>query len=290
MRLVTFTHQAQTRVGRLEGEEVVDLGASGLPREMCALLAAGAKKAEHADGPRLPLADVQLRAPVLAPQKILAVALNYAGHAAETGREKPPVPMIFNKQSTAVTGPTGVIHLPRVSSKLDYEGELALVIGHACRHVPRARAHEVIAGYTIANDVTVRDWQARSPTMTMGKSFDTHCPLGPALVTADELGAGAADDAPPTLTLRTTVNGEERQHANTRDLIFDGFALVEHLSTAFTLLPGDVVLTGTPSGVGVAMKPARWLGAGDVVRVEIETLGAIENRVVPEPDDTRRPA
>jgi 2-keto-4-pentenoate hydratase/2-oxohepta-3-ene-1,7-dioic acid hydratase in catechol pathway len=146
--------------------------------------------------------------------------------------------------------------------------------------VPRSRAGEVIAGWVVVNDVTVRDWQARSPTMTMGKSFDTHCPFGPALVTPDEVGD------PLALALRTFVNGELRQSASTRDLIFDPSVLIEHLSTAFTLEPGDLISTGTPAGVAAALKPPRWLVPGDVVRVEIDGVGAIENRVVAEPDDT----
>jgi 2-keto-4-pentenoate hydratase/2-oxohepta-3-ene-1,7-dioic acid hydratase in catechol pathway len=156
------------------------------------------------------------------------------------------------------------------------------VIGRRCRHVPRDRAPEVIAGYVVVNDVTVRDWQAWSPTMTMGKSFDTHCPFGPALVTPDEVGD------PLGLSLSTLVNGERRQFASTKDLIFDPFVLIEHLSTAFTLEPGDLVSIGTPAGVALAMKPPRWLVPGDVVRVEIERVGAIENRVIAEPDDTAR--
>jgi 2-keto-4-pentenoate hydratase/2-oxohepta-3-ene-1,7-dioic acid hydratase in catechol pathway len=208
------------------------------------------------------------------------VGLNYRDHAAETGRELPAVPILFNKQSTSANGPFDPIHRPRASTKLDYEGELGFVIGRRCRHVPRARAHEVIAGFVVVNDVTVRDWQARSPTMTMGKSFDTHCPFGPALVTPDEVGD------PLALALRTFVNGEVRQSASTKELIFDPAALIEHLSTAFTLEPGDLISTGTPAGVAAAMTPRRWLVPGDVVRVEIEGVGAIENRVIEEPEDT----
>jgi 2-keto-4-pentenoate hydratase/2-oxohepta-3-ene-1,7-dioic acid hydratase in catechol pathway len=167
--------------------------------------------------------------------------------------------------------------MPRVSSALDYEGELGFVIGRRCRHVPRGRAHEVIAGYLIVNDVSVRDWQLRVPTWTMGKSFDTHGPIGPWLTSADEID-------PSGLRLRTWVNGELRQDSNTKHLIFDCAAIIEHLSTAFTLEPGDVVATGTPSGVGISMKPPRLLKVGDVMRVEIEGLGALENRVVAEPD------
>ncbi len=282
MRLVSFTHAGTTRLGRLDGESVVDLGGSGLPVTMLALLEAGGDalaRAGRAEGPELALPDVRLEAPIARPPKILAVGLNYADHVAETGRETPTVPIIFNKQSTAVVGPFDPIHRPRVSELLDYEGELAIVIGRRCRHVPKDRAHEVIAGYTVCNDVSVRDWQLRTPTMMMGKSFDTHCPLGPALVTADELGG-----TPSGHELKTLVNGEVRQHSNTKELIFDCFDLVEHLSTAFTLEPGDVVSTGTCGGVAVAMKPPKWLVAGDVVRVEIEGVGAIENTVVEEPD------
>jgi len=285
MKLVTFTHQATTRLGIISGDQVVDLAAASpkLPRDMNAFLGAGAeamstaRAAETNARARLPLADVRLEAPVMRPPKFLAIGLNYADHVAESGMEKPPVPVFFNKQSTCVVGPYDPIHLPRVSSLLDYEGELAFVIGRRCRHVPAERAHEVIAGYTIVNDVSVRDWQLRTPTMTMGKSFDTHGPMGPWLVTPDEVGD------PHALELRTLVDGEVRQHSNTRQLIYDCFAQVEHLSTAFTLEPGDVVTTGTPSGVGGAMRPPRFLTAGSVVRVEIEKLGYIENKVIDEP-------
>lgn len=290
MRLVTFTQASSTRIGVLDGDQVVDLAtaAPGCPREMCAFLAAGetamavARAALAPDSPRLLLGDVKLEAPILRPPKILAVGLNYADHVAETGMERPTLPIIFNKQSTSVTGPTGPMHLPRASAMLDYEGELGVIIGRRCRHVPADRAAEVIAGYTIVNDGSVRDWQLRVPTMTMGKSFDTHCPMGPALVTADEVGD------PHQLGLQTWVNDELRQTSNTRELIFDSFALIEHLSTAFTLEPGDVISTGTPGGVGVAMQPPQYLVAGDVVRVGIEKLGELVTPVIDEPADTVR--
>jgi 2-keto-4-pentenoate hydratase/2-oxohepta-3-ene-1,7-dioic acid hydratase in catechol pathway len=289
MRLATFSRGEGLGIGVVAGDDVVDLAAAApaLPRDMTAFLAAGpeaiaaARKAVAA-GPRLRLADVRLAAPVPRPPKFLAIGLNYADHVRESGLEPPPFPVFFNKQQTCVTGPYDPIHLPRASSLLDYEGELAFVIGRRCRHVPRARAHEVIAGYLVANDVSVRDWQLRTPTMTMGKSFDTHGPLGPWLVTPDEVGD------PHALELRTWVNGELRQHSSTRELIYDCFAQIEHLTTAFTLEPGDVVTTGTPSGVGGAMKPPRFLQAGDVVRIEIERIGAIENRVIEEPAETVR--
>ena len=290
MRLVTFRSGGEPRIGVVDDTDVVplDVAAPDLPREMSELLAAGPDALETARASlagaaeRLPLDGVTLCAPILRPPKILAIGLNYADHIAETGRDAPKVPNVFNKQSTAAAGPADPIHLPRVSTRLDYEGELAFVIGRRCRHVPRERAHEVIAAYCVANDVTVRDWQAASPTFTMGKSFDTHCPFGPWLTTADEV------DDPHALGLRTWVNGELRQDSNTKHLIFDCFALVEHLSTAFTLEPGDLISTGTPSGVGIGFKPRKWLVAGDTVRIEIEGLGTIENRVIDEPAETTR--
>jgi 2-keto-4-pentenoate hydratase/2-oxohepta-3-ene-1,7-dioic acid hydratase in catechol pathway len=286
MKLCTFHHAGSLRVGAVAGDEVVDFAeaAPGLPGDLVALLAAGdgalhaAESAVRRASRRLPLASLKLAAPILRPPKFLAIGLNYADHVAESKLETPKFPTVFNKQSTCVVGPRDGIHMPRVSAALDYEGELGFVIGRRCRHVPRARAHEVIAGYLVVNDVTVRDWQFRTPTWTMGKSFDTHGPLGPWLTTPDEVGD------PHGLRLRTWVNGELRQDSNTKQLIFDCFALVEYLSTAFTLEPGDVVSTGTPSGVGAAMKPPRLLRVGDVVRIEIEGLGALENPVVPEPE------
>ncbi len=290
MKLVTFTQSDSTRIGILDNDAVVDLSvvAPSLPTEMCAFLEAGrsaldtAKQAAGNTAARLALADITIEAPILRPPKILAVGLNYKDHIAETGRDTPEFPMIFNKQSTSVTGPASVIHLPHVSDKLDYEGELAIVIGRRCRHVPKSRAAEVIVGYTIAHDVSVRDWQRRVPTFTMGKSFDTHCPLGPCIVTADEIGD------PHGLELQTWVNGESRQHSNTRELLFDCFDLIEHLSTAFTLEPGDIISTGTPGGVGVAMKPPKFLKAGDVVKISIAKIGTLENSVIAEPEGTAR--
>ena len=287
MRLTTFTHSGSRRIGVVTDDGIVDLAAAdpSLPRDMIGLLAGGsdalamARAAAGRRGPRLAARDVTLEAPVPRPPKFLAIGLNYADHVKESGLEAPPFPVFFNKQSTCVTGPYAPIHLPRVSPLLDYEGELAFVIGRRCRHVPRDRAAQVIAGYLVCNDVSVRDWQLRTPTMTMGKSFDTHGPLGPWLVTADEIGD------PHGLDLRTWVNGELRQHSNTRELIYDCFAQVEHLSTAFTLEPGDVITTGTPSGVGGARQPPAFLRAGDVVRIEIERIGAIENRVIEEPEE-----
>ena len=290
MKLVTFTHAGRTRIGAVEAEAVVDFTAHGraLPDDMLTCLAQGdaafdtAREVCASGAGRLALGDVSLEAPIRRPPKILAVGLNYRDHVAEGGFDVPTVPVIFNKQSTAVTGPQGVIYLPKESVQLDYEGEFAFVIGKRCRRVPKEKALDVIAGYTIANDVSVRDWQFRSPTTTMGKSWDTHCPLGPYLVTPDEVSD------PHDLALRTWVNGELRQDSNTRNLIFDCSDIIVHLSTAFTLEPGDVICTGTPSGVVLGMEPKVWLKAGDVVRITIDRLGTLENRVVDEPDDTAR--
>jgi 2-keto-4-pentenoate hydratase/2-oxohepta-3-ene-1,7-dioic acid hydratase in catechol pathway len=287
MKLSTFTHSSATRLGIVAAEEVVDLAAAapGLPREMRGFLEAGrpaleaAAEAGDAGGHRLPLPEVRLQAPVR-PGKCLAIGLNYSEHIDETGRQRPDFPTFFNKQVSCITGPSDPIHLPRVSGALDYEGELAFVIGRRCRHVPRQRAAEVIAGFTVLNDVSVRDWQVKAPTMTLGKSFDTHGPLGPWIVTPDEVGD------PHCLDLETRVNGEIRQSSNTRHLIFDCYALIETLTTVMTLEPGDVISTGTPAGVGIAMKPPRMLVAGDVVAIEIDRVGRIENRVIAEPSDT----
>jgi len=226
-------------------------------------------------GDRHPLEGVRLLAPV-GPRKFLGIGLNYADHIAESGMEAPEFPVFFNKQSTCVVGPGDDVHMPRVSSLLDYEGELAIVIGQRCRHVSEEHAAKVIAGYTITNDLSVRDWQLRTPTMTLGKSFDTHGPLGPWVVTADELGD------PHSLSIKTWVNDELRQDGNTSEMIYDCFQQVAHLSEAFTLEPGDVIATGTPSGIAAAMEGRPWLKPGDRVRVEIDGLGAIENEVVQE--------
>ena len=288
MKLATFTHGGTTRVGVVVEDSIVDLAAaaSELPREMTAFLVAGPRALDRAAGAaknsanRIALASVKLEAPIARPPEFLAIGLNYADHVEETKMKRPEFPMFFNKQSSCVAGPGDPIHLPRASSALDYEGELGFVIGRRCRHVSRDRAHEVIAGYVIVNDVSVRDWQRRAPTMTLGKSFDTHGPVGPWIVTPDEIGN------PHALDLKTFVNGEQRQHSNTKNLIFDCFAQIETLSTVFTLLPGTIVSTGTPGGVAAAMNPPKWLKAGDAVRIEIEKIGKLENKVIVEPAST----
>lgn len=290
MKLVTFLHSGRVAIGKLDGDQVIDLHASDtqLPTTMLALLQAGAVVMERVrmlDGSSavtVPLADVQLLAPVPNPSKYLAIGMNYAKHVAEAveaGIKVPEVQVWFNKQVSCINGPFAPVHMPRpgVSDKLDYEVELCVVIGRRCRHVAAADARSVIAGYMVANDVTLRDWQMRSPTMTLGKSFNTTGPIGPWIVTDDEI----AD--PHALTLRMLVNGELRQQESTSGMVYNIWQQIEHLSAAFTLEPGDLIATGTPSGVGVAMKPPRFLKVGDVMRAEVSGIGFIENTVIAEP-------
>jgi 2-keto-4-pentenoate hydratase/2-oxohepta-3-ene-1,7-dioic acid hydratase in catechol pathway len=288
MKLAAFAYERATSIGVVDGDRIINLAVAApkAPSEMSQFLDLGdealetAEMAKRGEKGSLALKDVRLLSPVERPGKILGIGLNYADHIAETGREPPEHQTWFNKQTTAINGPYGDVYLPSVSDQLDYEGELCFVIGKRCKHVPRDRAHEVIAGYFCGNDVSVRDWQFQTPTMQMGKSFDTHAPIGPWIVTPDEVGD------PHNLEIKTTVNGETRQHSNTKHLIFDCYDQVAHLTKAFTLEPGDVIFTGTPSGVGRAMTPPNFLKVGDVVRVEIEKLGAIENKVIPEPAET----
>ncbi len=223
------------------------------------------------------LADVTLHAPVARPGKILGIGLNYADHADEAKGliEIPTEQLWFAKQQTSVNDPYASIQLPKVSSALDYEAELVFIIGKRIRHATREQAKGAIFGYCVGNDVSVRDWQFKTSQVMMGKSFDTHAPFGPWVVTGDSID-------PHELDIRCLVNGEERQHSNTRHFIFDCYDQVAFLSQAMTLEPGDTFFTGTPAGVGAVMKPPKWLAAGDVVRVEIEGIGSIENVVRPE--------
>ncbi|WP_409049997.1 fumarylacetoacetate hydrolase family protein [Agrobacterium vitis] len=232
---------------------------------------------EAATEPSYLLADVRLEAPIADPQKFLAIGMNYQAHAEEAaaaGIKTPESQLWFNKQVICINGPYGDVVVPAVSKMVDYEAELGFVIGKRCRHVSREDARSVIAGYLVANDVTARDWQFRSPTYTLGKSFDTHGPIGPWITTDDEI----AD--PHDLTLTLSLNGEERQRSSTGDMIYDIYDQIVYLSTVMTLEPGDVIITGTPSNVGIATQT--FLKPGDVLRVEVQGLGGIENRCVAE--------
>jgi len=261
-------------IERSQGVEVV-LGRSAESRAALAVVALDSDV-------RRPLDEVTLLAPVPRPSKVFGIGLNYADHIAEGNMETPEVPAVFAKFPTSICGPGDPVHRPRISPELDYEGELCIVIGREARAVPRERALDAIGGYTIINDVTVRDWQLRTPHWSLGKSFDTHGPTGPWVATTDELDPKAG------LVLRTLVNGDLRQDSNTRHLVFDCRELVSHLSQVCTLLPGDLIATGTPAGVGVVKDPPVYLVPGDEVRVEIEGLGALVNRVVDEPADVPR--
>ena len=283
MRLVSFSRSdGLVRPGLIVGDEVVDLSdpATGMPVTMRELLALGpgaldrVREAADSGAVRHGRSEVRVHAPVPDPPAILAIGMNYRAHVAEMGREPPEWQYWFNKQRTAIAGPGDPIVLPTVSDAVDYEGELALVIGPRCQHVPASRALEVVAGYTVINDVSARDWQWRTPTFTMGKSFDSHAPCGPVLVTGDEVGD------PGKLVIRTWVNGELRQDSSTSDLIFNCAEMIEYLTTAFPLEPGTIIATGTPAGVGAGFKPPRFLADGDIVRVAIEGVGELENPVV----------
>jgi 2-keto-4-pentenoate hydratase/2-oxohepta-3-ene-1,7-dioic acid hydratase in catechol pathway len=280
LRLVTFTSDGSTRVGALtEGGDIADLTAAGLPATMIELLATnGIERARStaATAPVVAAADAQLEAPIPRPGKVLAIGLNYRDHAKESGQPIPQRPIVFAKANTCIVGPGHPIYMPRVSRAVDWEAELCFVIGKTARYVKAADAAAYIAGYTIGNDVSVRDWQFHSPTWMMGKSFDTHGPLGPAIVTPDELDPG-------NVGVRLYVNNEVKQDSNTSQLIFNPGEIVEYLSAGMTLEPGDVVYTGTPAGVGGSRRPPEFLKPGDVVRVEIEGLGTLENPVTEDP-------
>jgi len=285
MKLVTFTHNNETRVGAVVDDFVVDgKNNTRIPVTMLEFLNAGssaldAMRQQIDSGSDLIAFDqVKLHAPVPRPGKYLGISLNYNDHIEETGLDKPEYPSFFTKQSTCVIGPGDAIQRPKVSDKLDYEGELAFVIGKRCRHVPVDKADQVIAGFTVANDVSVRDWQFRSPTFTLGKSFDTHGPLGPWIVTADEISD------PHNLDLKTWIDDELRQNSNTRQMIFNCYEMIAYLSQAMTLEPGDVISTGTPGGVGVKMKPRGYMLPGQTARIEIEGIGTLINPVIEEPD------
>jgi 2-keto-4-pentenoate hydratase/2-oxohepta-3-ene-1,7-dioic acid hydratase in catechol pathway len=258
MRLATFTTlSGELHAGEVRGDHIVAF-TSGTVLDR---LASGDRT--PADGEAFSLADVTLQAPVARPRAIFGIGLNYAKHAAETGAQLPEFPIVFMKLPSSSAAPGGPIRCPEVVRRLDYEGELAVVLG----------AQGEIAGYAVADDVSARDLQRREPQWTRAKGFDTSCPWGPWITTADEV----AD--PRALRLRTHVNGELRQDSSTADLVFGPQEVVDFISQTCTLEPGDLILTGTPSGVGMAFDPPRFLSSGDRIRIEIESLGAIEHAV-----------
>ncbi|MCB2050084.1 MAG: fumarylacetoacetate hydrolase family protein [Novosphingobium sp.] len=281
MKIARYIKDAAPQIGIIKGHRIVSLKTLGVAiDDMIDLINGGpsvlqdieqrAANTDEGDD----LSSVRLLAP-LRPGKMLCIGMNYRRHADEArklGINVPDNQLWFNKQTSCVSGPYDAIE-PGVTEKLDYEVELGAVIGKAAKGVSRKHALDHVFGYIVGNDVSARDWQMHSPTMTMGKSFDTHGPIGPWIVTADEV------IDPHSLGLRCFVNGEKRQDSNTSDLIYPIDEQIEYLSTAFTLEPGDILLTGTPEGVGIAMDPPQFLKAGDVVRCEIDKIGAIENTV-----------
>ncbi len=288
MRLVTFQSGAEARVGAVRSTstdalELVDLRAidPSLPASVKELLAAGpaalARAAAAAErGVWIPLDGVRLRPPVVDPQKIICVGLNYADHAAETGASVGDEPVIFNKFPTCLRGPDDAIELPPESDQVDYEAELVVVIGAPARRVSRETAREYVAGYACGHDVSARDWQKNKPgkQWLLGKSFDSFAPLGPWLATRDEV------PDPGHLPIEFRLNGTVMQQSSTRQLIFDVDYLVSYLSHVCTLLPGDLIYTGTPPGVGMARTPPVFLKPGDVAEVTIAGLGTLRNPVV----------
>lgn len=324
MRLVTFAARGQVRLGAVDGEWVIDLTRAAraryasrgvlraaararalVPPSMRRLLAGGeealalvrevvdetravlagprAGRALQEDGIVWRRGEVRLLPPVPAPPKILCVGRNYAEHAREGGGEPPQVPIFFGRFPHSLLAPGAPFVLPRVSTQIDFEGELVAVVGVGGRDIPESRALEHVAGYTIFNDISVRDYQRRTSQWMLGKNFDHSGPLGPALVTREEV------PDPQALTLTVDVGGERMQEASTGIMIFSVAYLVSYVSQALTLEPGDLIATGTPSGVGFARKPPRWLRAGDVVRVGITKLGVLETPIVAAEDAGRAP-
>jgi 2-keto-4-pentenoate hydratase/2-oxohepta-3-ene-1,7-dioic acid hydratase in catechol pathway len=276
MKLATFTAGGAPELGVVIGDRIVPLNRAApcLPADMIGLIAAWStaeatvRQLADASPGDLALDSVRLMAPVPRPGKIFAIGLNYADHIAESGVETPPNQVWFTKAVTAVNGPFDPVQVP--TGFCDYEVEMVAVVGAGGRNISKADAPAAVFGWCVGNDVTERMWQHRTPQWSLGKSFDTHAPFGPWITTADEI----AD--PHALDLNCRINGETRQNSNTRNLVFDVWAQIDHLSTAMTLEPGDVIFTGTPGGVGAAMDPRQFLKAGDVMRCEVDGLGAIE--------------
>ncbi len=288
MKLVTFVHNNRSRLGALcvrDGRQIiVDLQKAEprLPADMLSFLRQGEEAQRIAaaavtrvtDG--IALEEVKLKAPIPNPGKIICIGLNYRDHAAETGQPIPEYPTVFSKYANTVIGPDEPIVLPRVSQRVDYEGELGVVIGRRGRYISEDRALDYVAGYLPCNDVSARDFQKRTSQWTIGKTFDTFAPMGPTLVTADEI------PDPHALDIRVYVSGELMQSSNTQNLIFSIPYLIAYLSQVMTLEPGDVILTGTPGGVGDVRTPPRYLQPGDEVQVEVTHLGVLRNPVISE--------
>lgn len=276
MKLVTFaTTSSGARPGLLRDDSVLDLASLGFPDALDAIQKGpeALRRAEASGGPAIPRHEAHLLAPLLNPPRIFCVGLNYRDHAVESKMEIPKVPTIFLKLPSSVIGPGETVRIPSVTKQPDYEAEFAIVIGKGGRAISTAAWRDHIFGYTILNDVSARDIQLATSQWILGKSLDTFCPIGPAIVTADEISD------PHSLEIRMTIGGEELQHSNTRELIFKAPELIAHISSVVALQPGDIISTGTPAGVGLGRKPQRWLRPGDVMTAEVEGLGQLTNPV-----------
>jgi 2-keto-4-pentenoate hydratase/2-oxohepta-3-ene-1,7-dioic acid hydratase in catechol pathway len=284
MRFIAFQHDdGSPRLGVCYDQELVDLTTLGFPATLRALLQVpggieAARSAAARATSRLPLAGIVYLPPVVDPAKAIAVGLNYVDHAAESPYKDPPkYPVLFHRYPQSWVAHGAALLRPKVSESFDYEGEVVVVIGKAGRYIGKSQALDHVAGYSLFNDGSIRDYQFKSTQWMMGKNFDATGAFGPEVVTADELPAGAAG-----LQLRTRLNGTVMQDANTRDMIFDVATLVSVCSEAMTLYPGDIIISGTPSGVGFARKPPVWMQPGDVCEVEVEGIGVLRNDVADE--------
>jgi 2-keto-4-pentenoate hydratase/2-oxohepta-3-ene-1,7-dioic acid hydratase in catechol pathway len=281
MRIATIMHKGKPVLAVNRGGEYVDLSIAdrSLPTDMVGLLRANALKkaaaaAKKASARAVVRGAIKYLPPIPNPPKILCVGLNYVDHAAESPYEMPKAPTMFLRVNTTLVAHKAPLIVPKVSEQFDYEGEMVVVIGKRGRHAPADKALSLVAGYSIFNEGSVRDWQFRSPQWTMGKNFDGSGGFGPEIVTADELPPGGSG-----LQLKTRLNGQVLQNANTRDMAFDVKALIVEISTGITLEPGDIIVSGTPSGVGFARKPPVWMKPGDVCEVEIEKIGVLSNPI-----------
>ncbi|WP_066902610.1 fumarylacetoacetate hydrolase family protein [Millisia brevis] len=277
MKLATIRTEEGTRAVRVEGDEVIDLGYA----DVGALLAApgGLAAAATIDGPRSSADGVDYAPPVLAPGKVVCVGLNYRNHILEMGRDLPQYPTLFSKFADTLIGANDPILRPDETTEFDWEAELTIVVGATVRRATGAEAEAAIAGFTVLNDITARDWQFRTREWLQGKNWQSSTPVGPVVVTPDELPGGVR----PSLTISSEVDGEPMQKDSTGDLVFDPVHLIEYVSTMITLRPGDLIATGTPGGVGHARTPARYLSAGQRVVTRIEGIGTLDNLVTADP-------
>lgn len=282
MRFTTFHHNGQDRLGLVDGDLVIDLNYAQpqihadlrLALKSGADLFAAAQAALASTAERLPMAGLQLSPMIPEPGKIICLGLNYFDHAKEGGRDKPEYPWFFLRSASSLLSPNDEAILPKVSERLDYEAELAVVIGKSMKHATMDNALDCVFGYSCFNDISVRDYQKKTPQWTIGKNFDKTGGFGPVLVSADELPAGATD-----LKIQTRLNGKVMQEANTRDMIWGVAETITLLTECLTLEPGDVIIMGTPAGVGQARTPPVWMKAGDTVEIEIERIGVLRNTI-----------